>query len=355
MNQTGHELVNDSTVDDGAETLRQAIQQLLQQSMPPSFGDRFNQEKAEAHALSVEILPRDNTKKRSLRCVGWRATTDCSPSGPRDPSHDKSCMEAVPAAESGYCEVQDRQSGELFRVMRRHCNSIKNGGLFRCSDAEDFANFPLLALEAVEKTRVSGFALPNVGRSVGRDGIVMVVYPKLLASAYASIRTLREVLSCHLPIEIWFRQKEMNRVPGSLKTLQHLADSDAFGGISLQELQDPLAIGFNAKIHAIYNSFFDRVLFLDADNVPVRNPGFLFESPEFGETGAVFWPDFWHPTRTIFNIQPKSLLWELLDLPFVDMFEQESGQLLIDRRRHASALELTAFYAFHRPSHLNRE
>ncbi|ETK95107.1 hypothetical protein L915_01938 [Phytophthora nicotianae] len=37
-------------------------------------------------------------------------------------------------------------------------------------------------------------------------------------------------------------------------------------------------------------------------------------------------------------------------MPFMDMFEQESGQLLIDRRRHAAPLELLRFFTFHRPN-----
>ncbi|OWY99023.1 hypothetical protein PHMEG_00030051, partial [Phytophthora megakarya] len=71
---------------------------------------------------------------------------------------------------------------------------------------------------------------------------------------------------------------------------------------------------------------------------------------EFVDTGAVFWPDFWHPQHTLFYLGEDSLLWELLDMPFVDMFEQESGQLLIDRRRHAAPLELVRFFTFHRPN-----
>ncbi|RLN54051.1 hypothetical protein BBJ29_003154 [Phytophthora kernoviae] len=47
----------------------------------------------------------------------------------------------------------------------------------------------------------------------------------------------------------------------------------------------------------------------------------------------------------------ESLLWEMLDQPFKNMFEQESGQLVIDRRRHAVPLELVYFYTFHTPNH----
>jgi len=53
----------------------------------------------------------------------------------------------------------------------------------------------------------------------------------------------------------------------------------------------------------------------------------------------------------VFNIHNQSLVWELLGISFVDMFEQESGQVLVDRQRHAAALELVHFYAFHQPNH----
>ncbi|KAG7388589.1 hypothetical protein PHYBOEH_007799 [Phytophthora boehmeriae] len=185
-----------------------------------------------------------------------------------------------------------------------------------------------------------------------RDGIVMVVYPKLIPSAFATIRALRDILGCTLPIEIWYRPDEMKDDPEALAPLQHLAQKYSTGDISFHKIASPVAKRFVTKIYAIYRSFFDRVLFLDADNVPVRDPRFLFESLEFNETGAIFWPDFWHPTSTMFGLHSKSLLWELLDIPFVDMFEQESGQLVIDRRRHAAPLALVVFYALHEPNFL---
>ncbi|KAG7392030.1 hypothetical protein PHYBOEH_006506 [Phytophthora boehmeriae] len=234
--------------------------------------------------------------------------------------------------------------------MRRHCSGLKGGTRFRCSDAPQFVNFRVDAHAIVERALASGYSLPNVDGDGGapRDGIVMVVYPKLLASAYASIRVLRNVLQCRLPIEIWFHVDEIGADYALLAPLQQLAIS--VGGISFHQIYNPRAKGFLSKVFAIYNSYFDRVLFLDADNVPVRNPKFLFDSPEFEANGAVFWPDFWQPRRTLFNLHAKSMLWELLDMPFVDTFEQESGQLLVDRARHAAPLELVYFYAFHEPN-----
>lgn len=68
----------------------------------------------------------------------------------------------------------------------------------------------------------------------------------------------------------------------------------------------------------------------------------------------MFWPDFWHPSNSIFNIHSQSLIWELLDIPFANMFEQESGQLVVDRRRHAARLELVRHYAFQRSGIFDR-
>ncbi|KAL4134251.1 hypothetical protein PRIC2_004560 [Phytophthora ramorum] len=188
---------------------------------------RDKQQEAEAHAETVRNFPRGEAEPRTLRCVGWRATSDCSPNGPRLPDRDHSCMTRVLAGASGYCEVEDEDTGESFRVGRRYCNSIKEEAVFRCSDAVGFANFPAVARQAVAKTLEPGFALPNVAESTSspRDGIVMVIYPRLLASAYASIRVLRE-LGCKLPIEIWYVPREMEKRPAALETLQQLAGAD---------------------------------------------------------------------------------------------------------------------------------
>ncbi|OWY97312.1 hypothetical protein PHMEG_00032194 [Phytophthora megakarya] len=313
-------------------------------------------EEAEEHARSVKMLPADDKKKRRLKCVGWRSTGHCTPHGPREPENDKGCYNVVPNSVSGYCEVEDEDTGELFRVMKRYCASLRFDATFRCIEAPDFVKYQVESLEVVEKALVPGFALPNVVEVTNkpRDGIVMVVYPKLIASAYATIRALRSVLGCQLPIEIWYRQEEIRAGSEALAPLLEFATTNKAGVISFHTINDNWATGFGAKVFAVYNSFFERVLFLDADNVPVRDPTYLFKTQEFLDTGAIFWPDFWHPGHTIFNIHGQSLLWEILGTTFVNSFEQESGQLVIDRRRHAAPLDLVKFYTFQRPNPFTR-
>ncbi|KAL3658722.1 hypothetical protein V7S43_016358 [Phytophthora oleae] len=298
-------------------------------------------------------LPSGMTEVREFKCLGWRATGGCSPDGPRNLQGDSNCSSEIPKSASGYCEIEDSNSSERFRVMKRTCGNTKSGAIYRCSDAPGFANFLAETHLLVAKTQEPGFALPNIGTTteVPSQGIVMVVYPTLVASAYATIRALRDVFGCKLPIEIWFVPEEMKKSPESLAPLQNLQRNTTVD-LKFREIKtNGKAIRFEAKLYAIYNSHFDQILFLDADNVPVRDPSFLFDTPEFVKMGAVFWPDYWHPKNTMFHINSESLVWELLDMSFVDMFEQESGQLLLDRRRHAASVQLTAFYAFHEPNY----
>ncbi|KAL3658742.1 hypothetical protein V7S43_016377 [Phytophthora oleae] len=319
--------------------------------------------KAQEVEMHAKMTPADKKEKKKvdarLRCRGWKATSDCDPDGARLPDLDLPCGKPVPVDQSGYCELEDKDTGEVFHVVKRTCNSVREDAKFRCLDAAEFVKFPIRANGVAKKAAVPGFSLPhvvpivegvNANQSGGRDGIVMVVYPKLLASAYATVRTLREVLDCQLPIELWYRPDEIRSTQKALTPLKTLASSDTAGGITFHEINDARAFGYGTKVYAIYHSFLERILFLDADNVPVRDPSFLFASSEFVETGAVFWPDFWHPDNTIFNIHRQSLVWQFLGFSFADMFEQESGQLLIDRRRHTVPMEVLSFYTFHRPN-----
>ncbi|ETO84018.1 hypothetical protein F444_02028 [Phytophthora nicotianae P1976] len=313
--------------------------------------DRLEDKRA---ASTLDIRTHQPRKIRNkLKCMGWRQTGQCNPFGKREPNSDHACNQIAQGGVSGYCEVLDEDTGELFRVMQLNCSSVRDHVVFSCAEAADFANFGLMAQGVYENALAQNTSDPSklLGNNGNGNGIVMVVYPKLLSSVFASISVLRSY-NCTLPIELWISQPEVVRTPSMRPTLEML--QQRFSNVTVETIIDPTIAGFSTKIHAVQHSKFENVLFLDADNVPVRDPTFLFETREFREHGAIFWPDFWHPEKTIFNIQRESLLWELVDLPFVDMFEQESGQILINRRRAAIALEVLMFFAYHRPSHFER-
>ncbi|CAH0480944.1 unnamed protein product [Peronospora belbahrii] len=288
--------------------------------------------------------PRSLWTDEEFECLGWRATHNCDPYGPRDETRDRECGEPMPRS-SGFCEVRNRTSGETFRVMLATCKSWQWYLVpsLSCNDARNFTDFSINAAQYAHPP----FDLPSNKSpeedAADRRGIVMIAYPKVVAGLYAIVRTLR-LLGCALPVEVWIDLTEMKANHSVLVELvKHY-------NVMVRVIQDPNASKFHAKPYAIYHSRFESVLWLDSDNIPVRDPTYLFELPEFVKYGAIFWPDFWRPAiDTPFNVQQQSALWTLLDMPFTDMFEQESGQLLVNRSRSQCALSKLMFYSSHLP------
>lgn len=54
------------------------------------------------------------------------------------------------------------------------------------------------------------------------------------------------------------------------------------------KLDGYMAKPYTIKVAALLNSAFEDILFLDADNVAVRDPSYLFDLPEYLDTGAMF-------------------------------------------------------------------
>lgn len=97
--------------------------------------------------------------------------------------------------------------------------------------------------------------------------------------------------------------------------------------------------GWELKPYAILHSAFREVLFLDADNVPVVNPEFLFESPQFRRFGAIFWPDLEPATQA-----RAAAIWRSCGLRPPAEPEFESGQMMFDKQRCWGALRLALWF-----------
>lgn len=316
-----------------------------------------------------KVATRENLKNiGDYECVGWRQTTNCTPHGEREVANDQNCSTLIANGISGYCEVRNKLTGETKHVMEMHCNSLRPGVFFSCDMFQSLLSYSILSTDYVHdpnftfEANVQEFRETNKlldtpvpldeegfkNESVGQlelsfeRGIVFVIYEKLLLGAYVSVRSLR-ALGCTLPIEMWYRASETDVDHKLIKIMV------AEYGVFLREMVDPRATHFYTKLHAIFYSAFDSVLLLDADNFAVRDPTYLFELPEFVNNGAIFWPDFWRPSNTIFNIHRDSFVWPVFGLEFVDTFEQESGQILINRRKHQDALNVLMYYGFSMP------
>ncbi|MDK2744433.1 MAG: hypothetical protein NDI90_16145 [Nitrospira sp. BO4] len=166
----------------------------------------------------------------------------------------------------------------------------------------------------------------------GRGIVICAGGERYFTNGYVCASVLR-MYGCTLPIQFW------HLGPGEIthemrKLVRHL-DITFIDAYQVRAMYPARILnGWELKPYAIIHSPFEEVLALDADNVAVRNPEYLFTAKPYTDTGAIFWPDYQRiaPTRTI---------WDILDLNYCDEPEVESGQIVIDKRRCWSALQVT--------------
>ena len=186
------------------------------------------------------------------------------------------------------------------------------------------------------------------------DGIVMAIgHPsRYLVPALVTIRLLRQ-LGCILPLEIWYSSRrgespaaagvvaEIQRANAAAVVVAASTNSDTAPPLYFRDLDDvvpeldasrlPRSL-FAIKPLAVLYSRFRRVMYLDADAHPLRDPTDLFEALSAsadapGAGGALFWPDYWlteptNPAFSIFDIVPG-------EMP--TRRQQESSVLLVDK------------------------
>jgi hypothetical protein len=153
--------------------------------------------------------------------------------------------------------------------------------------------------------------------------------------AWVCIHQLRR-LGCQLPIQLWYLGPgELDARMRSLVAPLGVECVDA----DVVRRRHPARIlnGWESKPYSILHCPFREVLLLDSDNVPVLNPEFLFDTPEFRETGAIFWPDYR-------RMPAEREAWAVFDVPYRDEPEFESGQIVMDKVRCWRALKLTMWF-----------
>ena len=154
---------------------------------------------------------------------------------------------------------------------------------------------------------------------------------------WVCIRMLRRV-GCRLPIELWYRgPHEMTDEMRALVEPYGVVCQDAFA-VS-QQFPVHRLDGFEMKPYAIMHNRFAEVLYIDADNVVVRDPEYLFDSALYLQTGSLFWPDV--PTHTSLPWYLSEDAWEVMGLSFRHEPQFESGQVVIDKRRCWRPMQLT--------------
>lgn len=173
----------------------------------------------------------------------------------------------------------------------------------------------------------------------GRGIVICGGGHRLFTNAWVCMRMLR-YLGVSLPIELWHLDGEMDSYMAALMAPWGVTCVDARERGRTLPRQPRILNGWELKPFALLHSHFEETLLLDADNVPVMHPEILFVTPQYLETGAIFWPDFGRMEET-------RGMWRATGVPFRDEPEFESGQIVVDKSRAWRALNLTVHYNEH--------
>lgn len=149
-----------------------------------------------------------------------------------------------------------------------------------------------------------------------------------------TVRMLREHLNCQLPVEIFSFPTEK---PEHLVRTQMEKMNVKFLTVDWAEKDAHRNKNFHIKASALVSCSFREPLYLDSDNLPaILEPGViesLWDSKGYKKLGALFWPDYW---KTHADVP----VWLLIGTQCRDEWEQEAGQMLIDKSKHLDMLLL---------------
>jgi len=150
-----------------------------------------------------------------------------------------------------------------------------------------------------------------------------------LARLITLLQILREEYHSTLPIEIWTFPGEIDPDSSTASTLASLGATIQTVPPSYGLTKDPnLWKNFQVKGLALALSSFKELIYLDSDNIPLRDPGYLFDSTRYNAVGggkAAFWPD-------LSRDHVDNAVWRVMGVECdLDDFTLESGQIVIDK------------------------
>jgi len=163
----------------------------------------------------------------------------------------------------------------------------------------------------------------------------------------------KELANGYLP-GAWVMAKELRRLGCTLPiTFCHLGPLE--WDPALTRLVEPLGVsvidlreweratpwrilaGWESKCAALLACPYAEALFLDADNVPVRDPSFLFDDQRYQQAGAIFWPDL--PPENRKEWVPADV-WHNCGMSSQNVQAFESGQLLVNKAKCWAELQV---------------
>jgi hypothetical protein len=168
---------------------------------------------------------------------------------------------------------------------------------------------------------------------------------KYFGCGFACFHTLRS-LGCKLPVEFWYLDDyEMDNNMKSLCDAFGIRYVNAREFCEKNNLSPRLMQGWELKVFSTLHSDFKEVLYLDADNIPYKDPTYLFDDPRYRETGAIFWPDI--PPGADRTEWLKPICWENCGMEYRDYVDFETGQYLINKEKCYKPLNITMWMNEH--------
>ena len=182
---------------------------------------------------------------------------------------------------------------------------------------------------------------PYPGGYSGKGIIICGGGAKYFPGAWVCVRMLRQV-GCTLPVQIWYMgDNEMNEAMRDLVAPYDVECVDALQVKGIKSLRN--LGGWQLKAHSVLACRFREVLLLDADNMPVVDPTYLFDTLQYQRTGAIFWPD----VERFSDIEPiyRPEIWKMLGIKLpVGQPEFESGQIVINKEQNWRPLNLAVWF-----------
>jgi hypothetical protein len=167
---------------------------------------------------------------------------------------------------------------------------------------------------------------------------------KYFGCAFACFHVLRS-LGCSLPFEFWYLDEfEMDNNMKNLCKIHEIDYINATKFCQENHLNPRILNGWELKPFATLHSKFKQVLYLDADNIPVKNPEYLFEDSSYKELGSIFWPDL--PPYQRKEWLPE-ICWQNVGLEYRNEVDFETGQYMINKEKCYRPLELTMWMNEH--------
>lgn len=180
--------------------------------------------------------------------------------------------------------------------------------------------------DLLDKAAAKDYPVPPLS---GRGIVIVANGKKYFDCAYVSAFMLRN-LGCKLPIQFWYTgERNMTDL------MRSAAANLGVECVNSEAFPKPRIMGgWQLKPFAIIHSLFAETILMDADNLPVVDPTYLFDDPRYLEAGAIFWPDI--PTNTA-ACSPEA--WAVANLDYQPLLV-ESGFIVVNKQKHWKPLQV---------------